>query len=154
MVHGQLVLNLLKYKMKAKTFSQFINEDHNDDADQHQVYRRLQDLGLADSPLAGLEEMLIRRRWKWEKLDGNRTYAIELTRWEAESTYLSRMGARHQKKYPNTYYFSVTDLGAEPGKVRILWYSSKDPVKEVQVDANPEIIIRAIEQRFGERSVD
>ena len=140
--------------MKAKTFSQFINEDHNDDAEQHQVYRRLQGLGLADSPLEGLEKMLVNRRWKWEKVDSDRTFAIELTRWEAESTYLSRMGARHQKKYPNTYYFSVTDLGAEPGKVRILWYSSKDPVKEVQVDANPEIIIRAIEQRFGERSVD
>ena len=129
-------------------------EQWEDQQKQHQVYTRLQDLGLADSPLAGLEEMLIRRRWKWEKLDGNRTYAIELTRWEAESTYLSRMGARHQKKYPNTYYFSVTDLGAETGMVRILWYSSKDSVKEVQVEANPEIIIRAIDQRFNERSVD
>ena len=140
--------------MKVKLFSQFIAEDHNDDAEQHQVYRRLQGLGLADSPLEGLEKMLVNRRWKWEKVDSDRTFAIELTRWEAESTYLSRMGARHQKKYPNVYHFSVTDLGAETGKVRLLWYSSKDSVKEVQVDANPEIIIRAIEQRFGERSVD
>jgi len=140
-------------KILAKNESQ--DPEHwEDQQKQHQVYTRLQDLGLADSPLAGLEELLIRRRWKWEKLDGNRTYAIELTRWEAESTYLSRMGARHQKKYPNTYYFSVTDLGAEPGMVRLLWYSSKDSVKEVQVEANPEIIIRAIDQRFNERSVD
>ena len=140
-------------KILAKNESQD-PEKWEDQQKQHQVYTRLQDLGLADSPLAGLEEMLIRRRWKWEKLDGNRTYAIELTRWEAESTYLSRMGARHQKKYPNTYYFSVTDLGAEPGMVRLLWYSSKDSVKEVQVEANPELIIRAIDQRFNERSVD
>ena len=140
-------------KILAKNESQD-PEQWEDQQKQHQVYTRLQDLGLADSPLAGLEEMLIRRRWKWEKLDGNRTYAIELTRWEAESTYLSRMGARHQKKYPNTYYFSVTDLGAEAGMVRLLWYSSKDSVKEVQVEANPEIIIRAIDQRFNERSVD
>jgi hypothetical protein len=140
-------------KILAKNESQD-PEKWEDPQKQHQVYTRLQDLGLADSPLAGLEEMLIRRRWKWEKLDGNRTYAIELTRWEAESTYLSRMGARHQKKYPNTYYFSVTDLGAEAGMVRLLWYSSKDSVKEVQVEANPEIIIRAIDQRFNERSVD
>ena len=140
-------------KILAKNESQD-PEKWEDQQRQHQVYTRLQDLGLVDSPLAGLEEMLVRRRWKWEKLDGNRTYAIELTRWEAESTYLSRMGARHQKKYPNTYYFSVTDLGAEPGMVRLLWYSSKDSVKEVQVEANPEIIIRAIDQRFNERSVD
>jgi len=140
--------------MKAKSFSQFITEDHNDDAEQHQVYRRLQGLGLADSPLDGLEKMLIQRRWKWEKVDSDRTFAIELTRWEAESTYLSRMGARHQKKYPNVYYFSVTDLGAEPGQVRILWYSAKDSVKEVPVAAEPEVIVRKIEQLFGERSAD
>ena len=140
--------------MKAKSFSQFITEDHNDDAEQHQVYRRLQGLGLADSPLDGLEKMLIQRRWKWEKVDSDRTFAIELTRWEAESTYLSRMGARHQKKYPNTYVFDVSEFGAEPGKIRIIWFSSKDSVKEVEVDSNPEQVIRKIDQLFNERSVD
>ena len=140
--------------MKAKSFSQFITEDHTDDAAQHQLYRRLQGLGLADSPLEGLEKMLVYKRWQWEKVDGDRTFAIELTRWEAESTYTRVGAARHQKKYPNVYYFSVTDLGAEPGKVRIIWHSAKDSVKEVQVAAEPEVIVRKIEKLFGERSAD
>ena len=140
--------------MKVKRFSQFITEGFGDEMEQrHQEKRRLQDLGLADNPMDQLEERLVRRRWKYSKnSDGG--FQIELTRWEAESTYLSRMGARHQKKYPNTYVFDVTEFGSEPGKVRILWFSSKDSVKEVEVDSNPEGIIRKIDQLFSERSVD
>ena len=140
--------------MKAKSFKQFLHESvHDEMAQRHQEKRRLQDLGLADSPLDQLEEMLVRRRWKYSK-NSEGGFQIELTRWEAESTYLSRMGARHQKKYPNTYVFDVTEFGSEPGKVRILWFSSKDSVKEVEVDSNPEGIIRKIDQLFNERSVD
>jgi len=140
--------------MKAKSFNQFITESFSDEMEQrHQEKRRLQDLGLADNPMDQLEEMLVRRRWKYSKSsDGG--FQIELTRWEAESTYLSRMGARHQKKYPNTYVFDVTEFGAEPGKIRIIWFSSKDGVKEEQVEANPEQVIRKIDQLFSERSVD
>jgi hypothetical protein len=140
--------------MKAKSFKQFLHESvHDEMAQRHQEKRRLQDLGLADSPLDQLEEMLVRRRWKYSK-NSEGGFQIELTRWEAESTYLSRMGARHQKKYPNTYVFDVTEFGAEPGKVRILWFSSKDGVKEESVEANPEQVIRKIDQLFSERSVN
>jgi hypothetical protein len=121
---------------------------------QHIDKRRLEDLGLADSALNAVEDLIQRRRWKWSKsADGSLN--IELVRWEAESTYLSRMGARHQKKYPNYYNFTVSDYGAEPGTLRILWHSSKDPVREESIDSSdPWKVVQKIDQLFSERRVD
>jgi hypothetical protein len=121
---------------------------------QHTDQRRLEDLGLADSSLAAVEDLIQRRRWKFNKSkDGSLN--IELVRWEAESTYLSRMGARHQKKYPNYYNFTVSDYGAEPGTLRILWHSSKDPVREESIDSSdPWKVVQKIDQLFSERRVD
>lgn len=121
---------------------------------QHIDQRRLEDLGLADSPLAPVEDLIQRSRWKFDKsADGSLN--IELVRWEAESTYLARNGARHLKKYPNHYSFTVSDYGAEPGTLRILWHSSKDPVREVLVSASdPRKVVEKIEQLFNERRAD
>lgn len=121
---------------------------------KHVDQRRLQSLGLADSPLDGVEDLLQRRRWKWSKSEDG-SLNIELQRWEAESTYLSRIGARHQKKYPNYYNFTLTDFGAEPGQIRLLWHSSKDPVREeVLTETDPWKILQRVEQLFSERRVD
>jgi hypothetical protein len=121
---------------------------------QHTDQRRLEALGLADSALNAVEDLIQRRRWKWSKSEDG-SLNIELVRWEAESTYLSRMGARHQKKYPNYYNFTVSDYGAEPGKLRILWYSSKDPVREESIDSSdPWKVVQKIDQLFSERRVD
>lgn len=129
--------------------------DQWDQIQKHHIdKRRLEDLGLADSSLDAVEDLIQRRRWKWSKsADGSLN--IELVRWEAESTYLSRMGARHQKKYPNHYNFTVSDYGAEPGTLRILWHSSKDPVREETIEASdPWKVVQRIDQLFSERRVD
>jgi len=121
---------------------------------QHTDQRRLEALGLADSALNAVEDLIQRRRWKWSKSEDG-SLNIELVRWEAESTYLSRMGARHQKKYPNYYNFTVSDYGAEPGTLRILWHSSKDPVREESIDSSdPWKVVQRIDQLFSERRVD
>lgn len=115
--------------------------------------RRLEELGMRDSVLAPIKEAALRRRWKVN--DTTDSLEIELVRWEPESTYLARIGARHQKKYPNTYHFSITEFGAEEGSVRILWYSSKDSVQEeVMSGFDPLAVIYKIQALFDERRVD
>lgn len=115
--------------------------------------RRLEELGMRDSILGPIKEAALSRRWKVVGSDDS--VDIELTRWEPESTYLARIGARHQKKYPNTYHFSVTENGAEEGEVRILWYSSKDSVKEeVMSGHDPMEVIWKIQSLFDSRRVD